>query len=262
MGFSAAWLALREPADRAARDAGLLARAAALAGPRPVILDLGCGTGSTLRAMRPHLPGQTLWRLADLDADLLARAATEAPGRATTHRLDLRDLNALPLGEVTLVTASALLDLMPAYWVEALAAHLMAARLPFYAALSYDGIMEWQPPLPDDDAITRAFNDHQRRDKGLGPALGPAAASRAPAIFAAAGFAVTTANSPWRIGADQQDLHNALVQGIASAAAEQGASNAEAWATRRAPLAASDRCVIGHGDMLAVPPASAHPEPN
>ena len=261
MGFSAAWLALREPADRAARDAGLLARAAALAGPRPVILDLGCGTGSTLRAMSPHLPDHALWRLADLDADLLARAATEAPGRATTHRLDLRDLNALPLRDVTLVTASALLDLMPARWIEALAAHLMAARLPFYAVLSYDGVMEWQPPLPDDDAITRAFNDHQRRDKGLGPALGPAAASRAPEIFAAAGFSVTTGDSPWRIGSDQQALHTALIEGIANAAAEQGAPEAADWAARRAPLDASDCCVIGHGDMLAVPPGAAHPEP-
>ncbi|MGP9806313.1 methyltransferase domain-containing protein [Paracoccus sp. NSM] len=262
MGFSAAWLALREPADRAARDAGLLARAAAIAGPRPVILDLGCGTGSTLRAMTPHLPAETLWRLADLDAGLLALAAAEAPGRVTTHRLDLRDLNALPLDGATLVTASALLDLMPAPWIEALAAHLLAARLPFYAVLSYDGVMEWQPPLPGDAAITRAFNDHQRRDKGLGPALGPTAASRAPEIFAAAGFSVTTGDSPWRIGPDQQDLHSALIEGIATAAAEQGAAGAADWAARRVPLAASERCVIGHGDMLAVPPGATHPEPS
>lgn len=262
MGFSAAWLALREPADRAARDAGLLARAAAIAGARPVILDLGCGTGSTLRAMSPHLPAETLWRLADLDADLLALAAAEAPGRASTHRLDLRDLNALPLDGATLVTASALLDLMPADWIEALAAQLLAARLPFYAVMSYDGVMEWQPPLPSDAAITRAFNDHQRRDKGLGPALGPLAATRAAEIFAAAGFSVVTGESPWRIGPDQQDLHGALIEGIATAAAEQGAPGVTDWAAHRTPLPASGRCIIGHCDMLAVPPGTAHPEPS
>lgn len=261
MGFSAAWLALREPADRAARDPGLLSRAATLAGPRPVILDLGCGTGSTLRAMSPHLPAHALWRLADLDADLLRLAAAEAPGRATTHLLDLRDLDALPLEGVTLVTASALLDLMPADWIGRLAARLAAARLPFYAVLSYDGVMAWQPPLPDDDAITRAFNDHQRRDKGLGPALGPAAATRAAEIFTEAGFTVATADSPWRIGPDQQDLHDALVQGIASAAAEQGAPDAAGWAAARAPLSALGQCIIGHGDLLATPPGLTHPDP-
>ena len=46
MGFSADWLALREPADHAARDGDLLAAAAQVAGA--VIVDLGCGTGSTL----------------------------------------------------------------------------------------------------------------------------------------------------------------------------------------------------------------------
>ena len=52
MAFSAEWLALREPADRAARDAGLLRRAAAAAGPAPVIMDLGCGSGATVHGGR------------------------------------------------------------------------------------------------------------------------------------------------------------------------------------------------------------------
>lgn len=51
MGFAPQWLALREPADRAARDTALLARAAHLAGPAPVIVDLGAGTGASVRAL-------------------------------------------------------------------------------------------------------------------------------------------------------------------------------------------------------------------
>ncbi|MDM7457984.1 MAG: class I SAM-dependent methyltransferase [Paracoccus sp. (in: a-proteobacteria)] len=266
MAFSAQWLALREPADLAARDPGLLAAAARIAGPDPVILDLGCGTGSTLRAISPCLPDHARWHLVDIDPALLALAADAAPGRSTTYQLDLRDLDSLPLKEVTLVTASALLDLLPASWITAFAARLARAGLPFYAALSYDGDMSWQPDLPDDAAVTRAFNAHQRRDKGLGPALGPDAALTATRVLEQAGLAVRTAPSPWRIRADQNMLHAELVAGIARAAAEQdrrsdeiegtcghGAHWISAWARDRARLPETGLCTIGHQDLLAVP---------
>lgn len=257
MGFSAEWLTLREPADMAARDATLLAQAAIVAGPDPVVLDLGCGTGSTLRTLAPHLPDHARWHLVDNDPALLERAATEAPGRATVHTLDLRDLEALPLDGVTLVTASALLDLMPADWIAALAARLAAAGLPFYAALSYDGIMTWDPASPRDADVTRAFNDHQRTDKGLGPALGPDAAVQAAQIFRDAGFDVHDGNSPWRIDADSAPLHRALVEGIAQAASETGLAVATDWGRTRAAMAGDSRCLIGHHDLLALPPGTA-----
>lgn len=257
MGFSAEWLGLREPADMAARDATLMAQAAVLAGPDPVVLDLGCGTGSTLRTLGPHLPDNARWHLVDIDPALLDRAATEAPGRATVHQLDLRDLDGLPLDSVTLVTASALLDLMPADWIAVLATRLADAGVPFYAALSYDGIMTWDPALPRDADVTRAFNDHQRGDKGLGPALGPDAAVTATKIFRDAGFDVHTGQSPWRIGPDQAPLHRALVQGIAEAASETGLSVATDWGRSRIAMAGDSRCLIGHHDMLALPPGTA-----
>ncbi|MEO9788899.1 MAG: methyltransferase type 11, partial [Aurantimonas coralicida] len=58
-GFDTNWLDLREPADGAARDTGLLQGAVAWlegAGDAPLAVDLGCGTGSTLRAVSPHAP--------------------------------------------------------------------------------------------------------------------------------------------------------------------------------------------------------------
>ncbi|MEE4299000.1 MAG: class I SAM-dependent methyltransferase, partial [Pseudomonadales bacterium] len=207
MGFSAAWLALREGADRAARDAALARRAAAAAGPAPLIVDLGSGTGATRRALAPLLPASARWRFVDNDAALLAQAGAEAGERAELVEADLADLDALPLEDATLVTASALLDLVPEHWVTALARRLHG---PFYAALSYDGVMHWTPEDPEDAAVSAAFDRHQHGDKGLGPALGPEAAERTRAAFEAAGFTVELAQSPWRLGPADAALQRAL----------------------------------------------------
>lgn len=252
MSFSAAWLSLREPADRAARDPALLAAAAeaarrAAGAARPVIVDLGCGTGATARAYAAHLP-EAQWRLVDADPRLLAEAARRSGG--TPHLLDLREIAALPLAGAHLVTASALLDLMPEAWVAALAARLAAAGLGLHAMLSYDGAMSWAPPLPEDAAVTAAFNAHQRGDKGLGPALGPTAAPVTARLLAACGFAVRQADSPWTL-APGSALQVKLVAGIAAAAAESGLPEAGAWGRRR--LAQPGHARIGHRDLLALP---------
>ena len=249
MGFSADWLALREPADHAARDGDLLAKAAALAGARPVIVDLGAGTGSTRRAFGGRLPSGALWRMVEGDAALLAHCEGER------HLMDLRDLAALPLAGATLVTASALLDLVSEDWVAGLVRDLVARRLPLYAALNYDGRMAWRPEDAGDAEVTAAFNRHQRGDKGFGPALGPAAVARAADLFRAAGYAVQVADSPWRIGPDQAALGAALLEGIGAAAAEAGVAPEQAarWAAVRRAMLAQGEMVIGHLDLLAVP---------
>ena len=79
-GFSAEWLALREPFDAAARrrawDAGDLPEfddAPAGAGWLDVV-DLGCGSGSNLRYLAPRLAGPQRWWLVDHDAALLQAA--------------------------------------------------------------------------------------------------------------------------------------------------------------------------------------------
>lgn len=256
MGFSADWLALREPADRAARDAAMARRAADLAGPAPLIVDLGCGTGSTWRALAPLLPGGTRWRFVDKDPALLAIArATAGPGVETVEA-DLADLDALPLADATLVTASALLDLVPLTWIEGLARRLQG--VPFYAALSYDGQMSWTPADPRDSAVTEAFNRHQTGDKGLGPALGPQAADRAVTVFRAYGFTVEMASSPWQLAPCMAPLQRELTRGIATAAAEAGAAQAGDWARDRDAQADRSTCRIGHTDLLAVPGHHQH----
>jgi SAM-dependent methyltransferase len=256
MGFSADWLALREPADRDARDGALLRAAAAAAGPAPVIVDLGCGTGATRRALAPLLPKGARWRLIDSDPDLLARAGAAADGDVELVEADINDVEALPLEDATLVTASALLDLVSEAWLERLAAR----GLPLYAALNYNGHMSWTPADPRDVAITQAFNRHQRGDKGFGPALGPDAGTRGAEVFAAAGFDVQVADSPWRLNGSMAALHRSLTEGIAQAACEAGVAEARGWGRDRVDLASEASCCIGHTDILARPAARAPAE--
>ena len=256
MGFSTEWLALREPADLAARDGELLEAAGnearrAAGTLAPVIVDLGCGTGSTARAFGGRLPGAH-WRLVDGDAVLLEEAVARCGG--TAHLGDLARLEDLPLEGAHLVTASALLDLMPEGWIEALADRLLAAGLGLYAALNYDGVMRWQPALPQDAEVTVAFNAHQRSDKGMGPALGPDAAQRIAEALSARGFSVRVAPSPWRLGPGQAALHGELCAGIAAAADKVGCAVAPEWLAARRVFETAE---IGHLDVLAVPPVVA-----
>ena len=99
-GFSADWLTLREPYDLRARNPAVLDAVAAFLKPlSPVrVVDLACGTGSTLRALSPHLPARQNWKLIDNDPDLLAHATATPLAKdvsVTAVPLDLnRDLEA------------------------------------------------------------------------------------------------------------------------------------------------------------------------
>ena len=249
MGFSPDWLALREPVDHASRDAGLLAQAAACAGQGAIVVDLGSGTGSTARAFT----GVTWqWRFVDGDATLLDIAQARHPG---TEQMvfDLRNIDQLPLDGVGLVTASALLDLMPLTWVTALAKRLQDAKIAFYGALNYNGIMRWSPEHESDAGITDAFNAHQRTDKGIGPALGPTASTVAAEVFAQHEFDVHLGDSPWELGAPEAKLHGELLAGIGNAASEMGFAQAHDWVTDRRMTVAQTAGYIGHTDILALP---------
>jgi len=223
VSFSAEWLALREPVDLAARDAGLLARATDCAGDGALVLDLGSGTGSTARAFSADMCATWRWRFLDGDAGLLAKACTLHPN-AESVVMNLRDLADLPLDGVRLVTASALLDLMPAAWMSAL-------------------------------ATRAAFNAHQQTDKGIGPAMGARSGQMSAKILADHGFDVALGQSPWRLGAAQAAMQAELIAGIANAAAEMGNTDATAWAQSRSDAIATAASVIGHTDIFAVPQA-------
>jgi hypothetical protein len=262
--FSADWLALREPYDVRARNRDVLesvATAVAAAGDTAAVVDLACGTGSTLRAIAPRLPPRQDWRLVDNDLSLLARAAGKAvPGIAVTRiPVDLtRDLEAALDGPVNLVTASALLDLVSAEWLDRLVTEVAARRLPFYAALNYDGRVTFDPADPLDAAVIAAVNRHQQTDKGFGPALGPRAAEAAIACFKAAEYAVVHGRSDWRLLPRDHDIQRDMLAGWAGAAREIGAvslPDAAGWLTRRRDLLAAGRSTVtvGHVDIFARP---------
>jgi hypothetical protein len=204
-GFSADWLALREPFDLRARNPVVLDAVAAFLGRRTAVqvVDLACGTGSTLRALSARLPARQNWKLIDNDPRLLtpATAVTAADIAVTATLLDLdRDLEAALEGVSDLVATSALLDLVSDSWLDRLALALTARSIPFYAALSYDGRSTFTPSDPFDVSIAAAVNAHQRNDKGFGPALGPAAAAFAIARFEALGYQVVHGESDWLMG--------------------------------------------------------------
>jgi len=266
-GFSADWLSRREPHDLRARNPTVLdAVAASFEQLSSVqVVDLACGTGSTLRALGPFLPAQQNWKLIDNDLGLLARAkATPFAKHATVAAIALdlnRDLEAALDGPVDLVATSALLDLVSEHWLDRLAVEIATRSIPLYAALSYDGRIGLTPFDPLDAAIAAAVNAHQRTDKGFGPALGPAAAAFAIARFEALGYSVVHGASDWAMGPDDIDIQTEILAGWASAAHDIGAlslADTTAWLTRRrAAIAAGCSSLhVGHVDFFATPSAT------
>ena len=267
MSFSAAWLTLREPYDRQARNRIVLDAVAGWAAERPsvAVVDLACGLGSTVRAITERLPKHQSWRLTDNDLSLLARAGTLAapPDRTvTTVPVDLaRDLEAALDGPVDLVTTSALLDLVSHDWLERLVTETAARRLPIYAALSYDGLATLDPVDPLDRAVTDAVNRHQCGDKGFGPALGPEAAATAPSRFEAVGYTVTQGSSDWVFGPKDAEIQTEVLTGWAVAAREIGETSIGdiiGWLARRRDHIAAGRSSmrVGHVDFFARPTAT------
>ena len=267
-GFSPDWLALREPADAAARAPELTKRLAAFCADkeRVRILDLGSGTGSNLRLLAPHLKPAQSWTLVDHDEDLLALAAeagADLPDVAVACReLDLaKDLDRLDLSDFDLVTASALMDLVSAAWFDRLATACRAAGCAVFFVLTYDGVLELRPSDRLDPLVRELFNRHQNEDKGFGPALGPEAPKHMARALIAKGFRVETAPSDWIIEAGERELHLALLEGFLAAAEEIGPARGEElrdWAARRRRLAARPdaRLRVGHEDLFAYPSES------
>jgi hypothetical protein len=283
------WLALREPADVAARSVPLT-RAIADMLPRDsplCLLDLATGTGSNIRYLADRLSGQQTWLAVDHDAALLAElparmsawAAARAYGVAVEtaglvisgeglrcHVAERRCLDLGALADATifsgrhLVTASALLDLVSETWLRALAVRCRASGAAALFALTYTGQSGCVPVEPEDDTIRHLMNRHQKRDKGFGAAAGPDATDDAARSFAAAGYRVRRETSDWVLPPEARELQRRLIEGWAEAALEIAPERSAVihdWLARRLAHVEAGRSqlTVGHEDLAAWLPA-------
>jgi hypothetical protein len=262
------WLALREPADADARAPDLV-EALELASPSSdpkVIHDLGCGTGSMGRWLAPLLAGPQHWVLHDRDADLLAVAAADLPGPAadgapvTVEALctDLDRTQVRDLSGATLITASALLDMLTADELDRLVGLCLGVGCPILLTLSVVGGVEITPSDPLDRRVAAAFDAHQRRMTERGRLLGPDAVDFAAQAFRRLGAEVLVRPSPWRLGPAHSALAAEWFSGWVGAACEQEpelAAECEPYARRRLAQASAGNLAVtvAHADLLVLP---------
>lgn len=264
--FDHDWIALRESLDHRSRTPALAERAGRFIRTcphhPPTVVDLGAGTGSNFRYLRARLGHHSVrWRLLDHDAGLLAECSKLAPGHdeIITEVSDLSSLaESLPRA-VDLITASALLDLTSADWIQTLCNAASAARAGVLIALTIDDHIRFSTPDPMDESVFQAISDDQKRDKGFGPALGGLASSCLINALAARGYAILTHPSNWYLGQSDALLAQALIDGWREAAQRQrphGSWPIRAWAERRKNAMANGKTqlVVGHTDVLGLPP--------
>jgi len=291
-GFDPAWLALREAADGRSR-AEIWAQAAFPRRPGGEllrVLDLATGTGANMRYLAPRVAGRQEWVLTDVDTRLLdalpaaMEAWAERRGFSLRHerdacavvgagflcrfrslRLDLaRQLEHLPIRGHGLVTASALLDLVSARWVDDLIERCAVQGADVLFTLAFDGRIEIQPPLADDSLVIDLANRHQRTDKGFGPAMGPAASDITRIKLLHRGYSVSSRASDWRIESEETELQANLIRGWGEAAtkmAPEARQRMAAWCESRMELVSKGetRISVGHKDLLGLFAANKGP---
>lgn len=263
-GFAADWLGLREPVDQRSRNAAILSAIEEYFHGRESItaIDLASGRGSMIRALIPRLPPRQLWYAVDDEAALLRDAHGDSAGsvriepRVADLAVALEDVISLP---ADLVVTSAFVDLVSDAWLDRLVRAAAAKSVPVYLGLSYDGRSACEPSHPLDAAVIAAFGRHQQRDKGFGPALGPAAGVAAAAKFAAAGYLVRSEQADWHVETNERALQGMMVAGWFAAVQELNEMEAgalEDWQAHRFAWIADgeSRLMVGHLDIWATPP--------
>ncbi len=274
-GFSVDWLSLREPVDHRSVNADVRAAFMRDFGARDhvTLTDIGCGSGSHLRSLAPHLGPRQTWRLVDYDARLLAAArellcrwADRAEDTSAGVRLEKnariietsfvqcdlsKDLDTILDEPADAVTAAAFFDLVSERFIETFIVALTARKLPLYTILTYDGREVWSPPHRADAAMLAAFNAHQSTDKGFGAAAGPNATALMSEAFRRKGYIVATGESPWRLSVKDRLLMSELASGIAHAVGETGRVAADDVASWLADKKTAVHCEIGHLDLYA-----------
>jgi SAM-dependent methyltransferase len=279
MSFSPEWLALREPVDHASINSQVreALRRHFTRHTSIRIVDLGCGTGSNVRGTAGALGRRQTWTLVDYDPKLLKAAAFRLEGLERGMRTKSGVRFAVDEAEITvsfleanlatggfapviagadLVTAAALFDLFSVAAINQLVDAVAANKQAFFTVLTYDGLASWLPEHPANQAMREAFNTHQLTDKGFGPSAGAGATAALVAGFQRHGYRIMRGKSPWVVDQAHAELRRQLDAGFASAVEETGnvpAETIESWLTHR-HSAANAVTIIGHEDLLALPP--------
>jgi len=254
------WLDLREPADAAARSRDLVRQLRDRLPDRGslVIHDLACGSGSMTRWLAPLLPGPQRWILHDRDPDLLSLAVAGVRDEVGTRLGDVTRLDREDFPGASLITASALLDLLTEDELAALIAACAGAGCPVLLTLSVTGRVRLLPADPLDARIAAAFDAHQRRRTSRGRLLGPAAVAVAVEGFRRLGADVVVEPSSWQLGATEADLAIEWLSGWLDAACEQEpelVAVADLYRRRRVREAevGALAVAVGHDDLLVLP---------
>lgn len=279
MSFSTEWLRLREPVDHRSRDKALLSKTTAYLAKKdePVIYDLGAGAGSNLRGTALSLGTRQRWVLVDYDPALLSASLDflsswadksrptaagleiEKGGKLIRVEVKRADLNAnpAPWGEQKpdLVTSAALFDLVSENWIDRFCAALTKDKLALYTTLVHDETAQWSPAHEADKEMSSAFERDFGKEKGFGPSAGNKAIGAIARKLKSLGYEAELANSPWLLGTDDHALIEQLALGWANAVRETKAVSEnviQGWLTTRE--ASGTTCIVGHKDLLALPP--------
>ena len=259
-GFSAEWLALREPIDWRSRSPLVTEIIAKRVARDRVVraVDLAAGTGSNMRFLARTLPKPQQWLLLDHDAGLLEHARQNAGVAIETRVVDLSHVDDLSefLSGRDLVTASALLDLVSEQWLRAVCSICHRQRSVLLFALSYDGRTTCAPEEPEDELVRSLINRHQRTKKSFGRALGPDACARASDILERLGYDVVRDRSEWVLDRESNELQRQLIEGWAAAATQIAPADAAliaGWRVRRIEhvRAGESSLTVGHEDLGA-----------
>ena len=254
--FSAEWLALREPADAAARSERLLQAVAGAVHARdqPPGLDLGARHRRQRALSRRAAAPQQQWPLVDHDP----RCSIEAPrdcgcsarpwlgdegladhgaARPICRRFDPASV---AVSRSTLVTASALLDLVSAAWIEALASECRVAGAAGLFALTYDGRIHCRPRSRA-TTTSAARERAPARRQGLRPGARARRCTSAAECFGALGYAVDREAQRLAPEPDRRGLQRQLIEGWARAAVQMAPDRARVI-REPGPTAASRTC--------------------
>jgi hypothetical protein len=282
--FDADWLHLRAPLDEAARVAAFAWGFGRVLPSEPVMIDLGAGTGNNVRQLALKLGrAQQEWTLIEKDRKLLAKAPGEMQRWAERNgwtvkeqrrayvincedmaiRVEMRscdiarNLTDLGVNQYDGLTANALFDLVSVSWLEGFADELAGGGYPpLLFTMNVDGRVTFSTPDPDDAFVLERFHAHMGKDKGFGPALGPAAPAAMVKALTRAGYKVEQAPSDWNLGEKQLPVHLALLDFYAQGATEMeppAAARIQEWCQRRQAMARTGGAglQVGHMDIFA-----------